>query len=371
MVGYPFTDEVSHQFMGLVSPTERRRRAESVLRRQPEVRRRPRAPDAGRPGGWRSARATSAARTRTPTRSCSVTRELMGGNPTTFAGSDHGFAPQSLRGQRERGALQRRRPSAASSLHAEQREDAVELQRRRRRTGCPPRAATTDDITKACWAGGTIQIYINPTARSRPARPSRPTRRCGPPCENAFHEPHRPGEPGQAGRSWKIMNKEELRNVDGSDSLHPNRSGDVVVVLRPPYQSDAGTTEPGDRAVALLRPARLPAGQRRPGRTTSTCTRRSSLGGPAIKHKDKVEGPAGDRHRADDRVPDGHPRPAERARPDPLRPRRAHGEPARGHDPRHQRLPRPADPARRRRPTRIGPDAAVHRRRSRSAARRS
>src|SRR5215203_4532493 len=37
------------------------------------------------------------------------------------------------------------------------------------------------------------------------------------------------------------MNKEELRNVDGSDSLHPNRSGDVVVVTRPNYQSDAGT----------------------------------------------------------------------------------------------------------------------------------
>ena len=37
------------------------------------------------------------------------------------------------------------------------------------------------------------------------------------------------------------MMKEELRNVDGSDSLHPNRSGDVVVVLRPPYQFDAAT----------------------------------------------------------------------------------------------------------------------------------
>ena len=37
------------------------------------------------------------------------------------------------------------------------------------------------------------------------------------------------------------MDKEELRNVDGSDSLHPNRSGDVVVVTRPPYQADAGT----------------------------------------------------------------------------------------------------------------------------------
>jgi 2',3'-cyclic-nucleotide 2'-phosphodiesterase (5'-nucleotidase family) len=37
------------------------------------------------------------------------------------------------------------------------------------------------------------------------------------------------------------MNKEELRDVDGSDSLHPNRSGDVVVVLKPPYQFDAAT----------------------------------------------------------------------------------------------------------------------------------
>ena len=45
------------------------------------------------------------------------------------------------------------------------------------------------------------------------------------------------------------MDKEELRNVDGSDSLHPNRSGDVVVVTRPPYQSDAGTD--GVKAIAL------------------------------------------------------------------------------------------------------------------------
>ena len=37
------------------------------------------------------------------------------------------------------------------------------------------------------------------------------------------------------------MKKEELRNVDGTDALHPNRSGDVVVVFRPPYQRDAAT----------------------------------------------------------------------------------------------------------------------------------
>ena len=41
MVGYPFTDEVSHQFMALVSPTEPDGEPEPVLRRHPEVRRRP------------------------------------------------------------------------------------------------------------------------------------------------------------------------------------------------------------------------------------------------------------------------------------------------------------------------------------------
>ncbi|HEX9093444.1 MAG TPA: 5'-nucleotidase C-terminal domain-containing protein, partial [Coriobacteriia bacterium] len=39
----------------------------------------------------------------------------------------------------------------------------------------------------------------------------------------------------------QVLDKESLRNVDGSDSLHPNRSGDLAVILRPPYQSDAGT----------------------------------------------------------------------------------------------------------------------------------
>ena len=39
----------------------------------------------------------------------------------------------------------------------------------------------------------------------------------------------------------KVFKKEELRNVDGTDALHPNRSGDVVVVFHPPYQTDAQT----------------------------------------------------------------------------------------------------------------------------------
>ena len=114
------------------------------------------------------------------------------------------------------------------------------------------------------------------------------------------------------------MNKEELRNVDGSDSLHPNRSGDVVVVLRPPYQSDAGTA---GQAIALShffgQHGYLPNYVDLENNINMHAT--FVLGGPGVKHKKDIAGPAGDRHRPDARVPDGHPRPAERARPDPLR----------------------------------------------------
>ena len=57
---------------------------------------------------------------------------------------------------------------------------------------------------------------------------------------DAFQNLTDPANPGKQ-VVLKIMKKEELRNVDGSDSLHPSRSGDVVVVLRPPYQFDAAT----------------------------------------------------------------------------------------------------------------------------------
>ena len=61
---------------------------------------------------------------------------------------------------------------------------------------------------------------------------------------NAFQNLTDPAHPG-AQVVQRVMLKEELRNVDGSDSLHPSRSGDIVVVLRPPYQFDAAT--PGQR----------------------------------------------------------------------------------------------------------------------------
>src|SRR5678809_52350 len=85
------------------------------------------------------------------------------------------------------------------------------------------------------------------------------------------------------------MDKEQLRNVDGSDSLHPNRSGDVVVVTRPPYQSDAGTS---GQAIALShffgQHGYLPIYVDLANNINMHAT--FVMGGPLIKHKDNVKG---------------------------------------------------------------------------------
>jgi 2',3'-cyclic-nucleotide 2'-phosphodiesterase (5'-nucleotidase family) len=99
--------------------------------------------------------------------------------------------------------------------------------------------AAASDLAKACWAGGTAQFYVNTTL---PSGVTYEQVRNG--IVSAFQNLSDPANPGKQ-VVLKIMRKEELRNVDGSDSLHPNRSGDVVVVLRPPYQWDAPT--PGKR----------------------------------------------------------------------------------------------------------------------------
>src|SRR5262249_19906552 len=150
----------------------------------------------------------------------------LGGNPATFAGSDHGFAPQWFAVNAQK--VLHDTTVNGHVLHAG---DAA--------ANC---AAATADLAKACWAGGTIQVYVNPTL---PAGTTYGDVRTA--VVNAFQGLTDPASPS-ATVVAKVLKKEELRNVDGSDSLHPNRSGDVVVVLRPPYQSDAGTN---GQAIAL------------------------------------------------------------------------------------------------------------------------
>src|SRR5215212_9824714 len=234
MVGYPFTDEVSHQFMGLVTPNDpdgTPNPCYDVIPKFDDVQCTGRGTAnrvAIREGYIRSAYHDADEK-------LGVTRQLMGGNPTTFAASDHGFGAQ-------RYALNANKVLFDAtvngvSLHASN----------ANASNCsafvPTAPATTPlaDITKACWAGGTIQIYINSARLQSTATPSFPTYEdVRTAIINAFQNLTDPANPGKQ-VIMKIMKKEELRNVDGSDSLHPNRSGDVVVVTMPPYQSDAGT----------------------------------------------------------------------------------------------------------------------------------
>src|SRR5262249_20628439 len=197
-----------------------------------------------------------------------LARQLMGGNPTTFAGSDHGFGSQRYAVNANKVLFDA--TVNGVSLHASNANAA----------NC--RAATTD-LAKACWAGGTIQIYVNTTL---PAGITYEAVRAA--AINAFQnltDPANPGKPVIA----KIMKEEELRNVDGSDSLHPNRSGDVVVVTMPPYQSDAGTN---GQKIALShffgQHGFLPNYVNATGNINMHAT--FVAGGPGIKEQDNVTG---------------------------------------------------------------------------------
>ncbi len=330
MVGYPFTDEVSHQFMGLVSQTDSDGAPNPCFDVTPKfddvqcTGRGTAGRVAIREGYIRSAYADADEK-------LGITRELMGGDPATFAGSDHGFAPAyyAVNANKVLNAA----TVGAFSLHASNASAS----------NC---SATVTDIAKACWAGGTIQIYVNPAALRSTANPTFPTyEEVRTAVRTAFQNLTDPAHPGKQ-VVLKIMNKEELRNVDGSDSLHPSRSGDVVVVLRPPYQSDAGTP---DVAVALShffgQHGYLPDTVDIRQQHQHACDLRR--GRAWAEEEEQRQWPACNRHRADDRVPDEHPRAAERPREDPLRHRQGCGEPERGDHPRHQRLARTAAAAER------------------------
>jgi 2',3'-cyclic-nucleotide 2'-phosphodiesterase (5'-nucleotidase family)/predicted AlkP superfamily phosphohydrolase/phosphomutase len=217
MVGYPVTDEFSHQFMALFTPTD--------IDGAPN----PYYDDDNGDGVKDNRVAIREGYVRSAYQEADTllgeTRALMGGNPTTFAGSDHGFAPQWY------------------AINAPKVLTDAGLQVPEQPSNC--RAAATTNRAKACWAGGTAQIYVNLAGRDPggtvPAGDYETVRNQ---IIAAFQNLTDTANPGKQ-VILKIMKKEELRNVDGSDSLHPNRSGDVVVVSRPPYQFDAAT--PGQR----------------------------------------------------------------------------------------------------------------------------
>ena len=217
LVGYPVPDEFQHQFLGLITPTDMdgtpnpcydRVRCKGALDHRLAI----------REGYIRSAYAGADAK-------LALARRLMGADPTVFAASDHGFAPHWYA------------VNAGKIL-----EDAG-LQPTAQTANC--RAGGAPTRAKACYTGATAQIYISLSGRD-PAGvvPAADYDNARNQIVAAFRDLTDPANPGKQ-VVLKILKKEELGNVEGSDSLHPSRSGDVVVVLRPPYQFNAST--PGQR----------------------------------------------------------------------------------------------------------------------------
>ncbi|HKN98704.1 MAG TPA: 5'-nucleotidase C-terminal domain-containing protein, partial [Pseudonocardiaceae bacterium] len=107
---------------------------------------------------------------------------------------------------------------------------------------CRPAAASAPGgtVAKACWAGATAQIYLNLNGRDPdgvldPADYRATVDRIVAAYQN-LKDPAT-GKPVVE----KVLTKAQLADVDGSDSLNPTRSGDVVVVTRVPYEFDGNT----------------------------------------------------------------------------------------------------------------------------------
>jgi len=221
MVGNPVTDEFSHQFMALVTPTDIDGDPNPYFddATNDDV------PDgriAIREGYIRSAYEEA-------DQTLALARSLMGAGTTVFASSDHGFAPQWF------------------AVNVSKVLVDLGLQSAEQTGNCRRAPSGTGSFTKAkeCHAGGTAQIYINlagrdPASGNTPQVPAADYEVVRSQIIDAFENLTDPANPGKQVVA-AVFRKEELRDVDGTDALHPNRSADVVVVFRPPYQTDAAT----------------------------------------------------------------------------------------------------------------------------------
>ena len=231
LAGFPVTDEFSHQFLGLVT------------KKLPNGDANPAYDNAGldnsrdgrvaaRNNYLRKAYAGADATLR-------LARSLVGKNPTTFVSSDHGFAPQFL-------ALD------ASKVLVD-----LGLLSQPQTSNCRTATGETIGKAKACWAGGTVQIYLNlagrdPIVTGSPQVAAADEASTVAQIKAAFlalsdaKDWSGDGNP----EGWKLIDraftKAESRYIPNgpnstADMAHPTRTGDLVAFAAVPYQFDAAT----------------------------------------------------------------------------------------------------------------------------------
>ncbi len=232
LVGYPVTDEFQHQFLGLVTRT---------------------VPNGSRNPAYDDVELDGERDGRVDEREGFIRRAYEGADSTmrlaqdllgdprkvnTFVGSDHGFAPQFL-------AID------ASKVLVD-----LGLLSTPQTSNCRPGAGETIGKAKACWAGGTVQIYLNIAGRN-PAGGLQQVAATDVPAtlaaiEAAFLKITDPNDWTGDGipEGWKVIDRvftqAEARYIPNgprstADMAHPTRTGDLVVFAYPPYQYDAAT----------------------------------------------------------------------------------------------------------------------------------
>ncbi len=230
MAGYPVTDEFQHQFLGLITP--------NLPTGEPN----PAYDDVqvnGTPDGRVKEREGFIRRAYMGAmNTVSLIHSLLGTKTTTFVAADHGFAPQFL-------AID------ASKVLVD-----LGLLSHPQTSNCRPATGETIGKAKACWAGGTVQIFLNLEGRDPAgafqqvaAADAEATVQMIKAAFEALSDPNDWTGDGQP-ESWtvidRVFTKAETRyipNGPGSfaDMAHPTRTGDVVAFSYPPYQFDAAT----------------------------------------------------------------------------------------------------------------------------------
>ena len=231
LVGYPVTDEVQHQFLGLVT------------KKLPNGDKNPSYDDVAVDGSKdgrvkqreRFIRDAYAGADET----MRLAQKYMNDRDlTTFVASDHGFAPQFL-------AID------ASKVLVD-----LGLLSHPQTSNCRPATGETIGMAKACWAGGTVQIYLNLQGRD-PAGDFQQVAAADEAATvqrivNAFKALKDPNDwtGDRKPEKWKVIDrvftKAQARYVPNgkgstADMAHPTRTGDVVAFSYPPYQFDAAT----------------------------------------------------------------------------------------------------------------------------------
>jgi 2',3'-cyclic-nucleotide 2'-phosphodiesterase (5'-nucleotidase family) len=232
MIGYPGIDEFQHQFLGLVTPT------------LPNGEPNPAYDDVqvnGTPDGRVAERkAFLKMAYQAADETLELAYSLMESSKTAVViSSDHGFAPQFL-------AID------ASKVLVD-----LGLLSRPQTSNCRPATGETIGKAKACWAGGTLQVYLNlagrdPTSASFQQVAAADYNSTVAMIRAAFTGLVDPNDwtGDGAAEGWMVIDrtftKAEARyipNGPGSttDMAHPTRTGDLVVFSYPPYQFDAAT----------------------------------------------------------------------------------------------------------------------------------